>query len=345
MKQKRQFILLALLASTFLTSLFGGCLPKDVVEKFLNERNQKQTKASQKDANSAQINQSVLVYATFNVGNIYTEIYDRYGLLNNPRINTINTGMYTDIISPTFLPLSPQAQDILNQGEAILKDYHRHIGNLDLYLNPALAPENTMFYCGAGSTQIIDGIFFALGTDGNDYLIVTKEPYYAFPSTLSFFFSNYPTLSFQGFDDPSEIVLKPGQILVEYVTSPNNPTGTFREPETDANIIIGDFVFADASYGDGAGYVPQNIEWVTAARQAGKRVFTFGSASKQFGRPGDRLGYYWSDMNDPLFFSSFLWVLALNDGFSISAFTHFLDLVSAIRALPDSGSALEKRCL
>lgn len=103
--------------------------------------------------------------------------------------------------------------------------------------NYAFCPSN-------GSLQIIFALVYAIATTEpqKQFLFVEKIPYYSFHEH-AVTFRPYPNARFQGFNDPSEVKPKPNETVVEFVTSPNNPDGTFRKPYTQANIIIADLVF------------------------------------------------------------------------------------------------------
>ena len=133
-----------------------------------------------------------------------------------------------------------------------------------------------------------------------NFSFVEQAPFYlGHPNAVTGIF-NYPNARFLAFHDPSEIAASPGEVLVEFVTSPNNPDGKFRKPLTQAQIIIADFVFASSAFGDdGKGYVDKNIAWIKEARSQVERVFSFNSASKQFGKTGARCGYIWYPIYDP----------------------------------------------
>ncbi len=128
------------------------------------------------------------------------------------------------------------------------------------------------FYTASGSKHLIVALVYAIAMaePNKKFVFVEQAPYYSgHPSAVSGIF-NYPNARFQLFHDPAEIKLEPGEVLVEFVTSPNNPDGKFRKPLTNANIIIADFVFASSAFGDnGSGYISQNIEWIRQARAQG----------------------------------------------------------------------------
>ena len=64
-------------------------------------------------------------------------------------------------------------------------------------------------------------------------------------------------------------------------------------------LLLPDFVFASTAFGkDGTGYIEKNKKWIREVRAAGKHLFSFNSASKQFGKTGARCGYLWYPIYD-----------------------------------------------
>ena len=135
--------------------------------------------------------------------------------------------------------------------------------------------------------------------------------------------------------------------FVEFVTSPNNPDGKFRKPLTNAQVIIADFVFASTAFGsDGSGYIEKNIEWIRQLREQGKHVFSFNSASKQFGKTDTRCGYIWYPIDDPyaksIFKNFFSFISSSTVAAGSGGLAEFLDLIKAYLDLPDTGRALRQ---
>ncbi len=285
-----------------------------------------------------------LIYMRPNETPMFTELYQRYGLLNPPALHVFESGVYIGQPGEKGPLVIPSSVAFFNDIEQTLRAYHTRLGNLELFLDPN---ENKyVFSPSNGSLQIIFGLVYAIATTEpqKHFLFVEKIPFYSFHEH-AISYRPYPNVRFQGFNDPSEIKLNPDETLVEFVTSPNNPDGKFREPYTKANIIIADFVFASPSYGsDGTGYIKDNIAWVAQARREGKHVFTFNSVSKALGKPGYRLGYIWFPMHDTyaasIFhnFFSYLWKLTV--GTSSPGTADALNLISALLSLPDAGQSL-----
>ena len=284
-----------------------------------------------------------LIYMRPNETPMFTELYQRYGLLNPPALHVYDSSIYLGQPGKRDLVI-PSSEVFFNDVDKSLRAYHTRLGNQELFLDPR---ETKPIFCPSnGSLQTIFALVYAIASTEpqKNFLFVEKIPYYSFHEhALSF--RPYPNARFQGFNDPSEVKLKPNETLVEFVTSPNNPDGSFREPYTQANIIIADFVFASPSYGsDGTGYIKKNLAWVSKARNEGKHVFAFNSVSKALGKPGYRLGYSWFHMSDAyavgIFHNFFSYDWKLTVGASTPGIAESLNLMSALLAFPDAGQAL-----
>ncbi len=285
-----------------------------------------------------------LVYMRPNETPMFTELYQRYGLLNPPALHVFDSAIYLGQPGEKGPLVIPSSEVFFNEVDKTLRAYHERIGNQELFLDPK---ETKPIFCPSnGSLQMIFGLVYAIAMTEPEkqFLFVEKIPFYSFHEH-AISYRPYPNARFQGFNSPSEIKLNPGETLVEFVTSPNNPDGTFRQPYTQANIIIADFVFASPSYGsDGTGYIKDNIAWLSKARNEGKHVFAFNSVSKALGKPGYRLGYTWFPMSDAyansIFHNFFSYIWRLTVGGSTPGTAEALNLVSALLALPDAGQAL-----
>lgn len=294
-----------------------------------------------------ELNDETILYLRPNTTQLFTELYKHYGLLNNPLLNVMERAPYLDQIgAPTPFPLQPADQAILNHAESLLKKFHTQSGNLDLFLEPG--NKETFFYTANGSIQIIYALVYAISTafPNQKFLFVEKIPFYPGHHVAVELLFHYPNVRWQGFRTPSEIILLPGETLIEFVTSPNNPDGVFRKPETNANIIIADFVFASSSYGDGTGYLDANLAWVNEARTSGKNLFSFNSASKQFGKTGCRCGYLWFPLNHTFgskIFPQFFNFISLSTiGSGTSGLSEFLNLIDALLQQKDGGQLLRE---
>lgn len=284
-----------------------------------------------------------LVYLRPNETPMFTELYQRYGLLNPPAIHVYDSSVYLGQPGEKSL-LIPSSEAFFNDVDQTLQAYHSRVGNKGLFLDPH---ETKYVFCPSnGSLQIIFALVYAIAMSEpqKHFLFVEKIPFYSFHEH-AVNFRAYPNARFQGFHDPSEIQLKPDETLVEFVTSPNNPDGTFREPYTNAKIIIADLVFSSPSYGsDGTGYVKENLAWISKAKSEGKHVLAFNSVSKALGKPGYRLGYMWFPMSDSyaasIFHNFFSYVWKLTVGESTPGVAEALNLMSALAATPDAGQSL-----
>jgi aspartate/methionine/tyrosine aminotransferase len=218
--------------------------------------------------------------------------------------------------------------------------------NLELFLEPGNT--DTFFYTGSGSAQIIYALVYAIATafPNQHFLFVEKIPFYSGHHASVALLFHYPNARWQGFKHPDEIKLRHGETLIEFVTSPNNPDGVFRGPSTDAEIIFGDFVFSSSAYGDGTGFLQENLAWVRQARAAGKKLYSFNSSSKQFGKTGCRTGYIWFPLNDSFstaIFPHFFNFISLSTiGSSTAGLSEFLDLISAFLERKDGGQKLRQ---
>jgi aspartate/methionine/tyrosine aminotransferase len=284
-----------------------------------------------------------LVYLRPNETPMFTELYQRYGLLNPPALHVYDSSVYLGQPGEKSL-LIPSSEAFFNDVDQTLKSYHTRLGNMALFLAPG--ETNYVFCPSNGSLQLIFALVYAIATTEpqKHFLFVEKIPFYSFHEH-AVNFRAYPNARFQGFNDPGEIKPKPDETVVEFVTSPNNPDGKFRQPYTNANIIIADLVFSSPSYGvDGSGYIKDNIAWINKAKSEGKHVLAFNSVSKALGKPGYRLGYMWFPMSDAyansIFHNFFSYVWKLTVGESTPGVAEALNLMSALSALPDAGQAL-----
>ncbi|MBS0652462.1 MAG: hypothetical protein JSR39_02930 [Verrucomicrobia bacterium] len=220
------------------------------------------------DREIVEVEKRPIIYLQPNTAQLFTELYQAYGLLNPPAKTIIESALYLDQSTyPSILPMQPSNQAIFDHASGVLSEFHRRVGDLELYLDPH--NPKPFFYTAAGSKQLIVALVYGIvmSEPQKKFLFVEQAPFYSgHPNAVTELF-NYPNARFQAFHDPAEIKLEPGEVLVEFVTSPNNPDGKFRKPLTDASIIIADFVFASSAFGsNGTGYIEENIEWIREAR-------------------------------------------------------------------------------
>lgn len=291
-----------------------------------------------------------ILYLQPNITQIFTELYEAYGLAHPPARTFFDEAIYLDQSTPlTILPMQPSNQNVFDHASHTLTDFHQRHKDLELYIDP-LKPK-PFFYTASGSKHLFVALVYGIAMSEPDkkFLFVEQAPYYSgHPNAVTGLFK-YPNARWQSFHQPEDIKAEPGEILVEVVTSPNNPDGKFRKPLTNAKIIIADFVFASSAFGnDGTGYLAQNIDWIRQARADGKHVFSFNSASKQFGKTGARCGYIWYPMHDAYattIFSKFFGFISQSTvaGGTIGL-AEFLNLIKALQDVPDGGHSLRQDC-
>lgn len=289
-----------------------------------------------------------ILYLQPNITPLFTEVYMKNGLDNLPKTTFFEDAIYLDQSTPyTILPLQPSNQYVFGEASDVLSAFHKKMGDYELYVDPQ--KPKPFFYTASGSKHLIVALVYGIVNSQPEkkFLFVQQSPYYSgHPSAVTGIFQ-YPNARYQSFRDSSEIKLQPGEELVEFVTSPNNPDGEFRKPLSNAKIIIADFVFASSVFGsDGTGYRNQNIDWVRKARNDGKTVFSFNSASKQFGKTGARVGYIWYPLYDKYAESIFKKFFGFLSASTVAGGTiglaDFLDLIKALQNLPDTGEVIRK---
>lgn len=299
-------------------------------------------------ADAACEEKSSTLYMQPNITLLFTELYDAHGLKNPPKRTSFEEAIYLDQSTPvTIFPLQPSNQTVFGHSSDVLTAFHKKVGDFELYVDPQ--KPQPFFYTASGSKHLIVALVYAIVSSAPDkkFLFVEQAPFYSgHPSAVSGIFQ-YPNARFLPFHDPSDIKPEPGEELVEFVTSPNNPDGKFRKPLTDAKILIVDFVFASSVFGsDGTGYLQDNIEWLREARSADKHVFSFNSASKQFGKTGARCGYIWYPLYDPyaesIFKKFFGFISASTVAGGTIGLSSFLDLIKAFLDRPDVGEAIRQ---
>lgn len=288
-----------------------------------------------------------VVYLRPNTTQLFTELYQAYGLLTPPARTFFENAFYLDQGAiPDILPMQPANQAILNHASQVLEEFHKRVNDFELYVDPSQG--KPFFYTAAGSKQLLVALVYGIvmSEPQKKFVFVEEAPFYSgHPNVVTGIF-HYPNARFVAFHDPAEIALEEGEVLVEFVTSPNNPDGKMRKPLTEAKILIADFVFVSSAFGDGTGYVDENIQWMKEARAKGKHVFSFNSASKQFGKTGTRCGYIWYPISDPYaasIFKKFYHFIAFSTvAGGTSGLSEFLDLIKAFLDLPDTAKGLRQ---
>lgn len=287
-----------------------------------------------------------LIYFQPNTTPLFNELYELYGLRHPPAKTFFDDAIYLDQSTPiTILPMQPSNIEVFGHADEVLSAFHKHVGDYELYVDP-LKP-NPFFYTASGSKHLIVALVYAIAMSepNKKFLFVEQAPFYSgHPSAVSGIFQ-YANARFLAFHNPSEINLQPNEELVEIVTSPNNPDGKFRKPATNARILLADFVFASSAFGsDGTGYLKENIAWIKEARAEGKHIFSFNSASKQFGKTGARCGYIWYPLYDPyaksIFNKFFGFISASTVAGGTVGLASFLDLIKAFIDNPEKAESL-----
>ncbi len=70
------------------------------------------------------IGDETILYLRPNTTQLFTELYQKYGLLNNPPLNVIERVLYLDQVgAPTPFPLQPADRAILDYAESILQQF------------------------------------------------------------------------------------------------------------------------------------------------------------------------------------------------------------------------------
>lgn len=282
---------------------------------------------------------------TTNVSQIFTELYKRYSILTNPSLDIFEDSLYLEGL---------QSSSIKSRMNQSLRAYHASEGTLELYIDPKISKSDLSFVAGCGSTQLYKGLVYAMVTTfpEKEFLFVQKIPYFSGHEDAVKKVFPYTNATYQGYRNPKDVIRKENTIIVEFVTSPNNPNGEFRYPQTNPDVILGDFVFASASFGtSGDGYLKKNKRWLREARNAGKCVLSYNSASKQFGHTGDRLGYMWFPMYHKFakaIFPQLNNFIATTVGTNLYGSSHFLDLLPALQEYgksirEDANNSLQQR--
>lgn len=260
-----------------------------------------------------------------NVNQLFTDLYREYGIFT-PRVS--------EIFDDSLYAEGEQATTLLQTASERLISYHRKEGTLELFVDPS--SDNQPLALGCGSTALFNALLYAMSMSYPDkkFIVLQKIPYFASHQKAAELFP-YDNLTYIGYETVADLPPKmQDEVWVEFVTSPNNPDGKPRSPETDADVIIGDFVFSSKSFGyDGSGFIDENIEWVRRARSQGKTVLSFDSASKSYGYTGDRIGYMWFPLHDVFaagIFEKFKRFISTTVGVGLYGLNHFVNLLPAI---------------
>lgn len=139
-------------------------------------------------------------------------------------------------------------------------------------------PHNSYILTGLGSTQVIISLLYTLRDIYGILNVWEKTPYFASHKDMVDITGN----RWKSMNPPTFPNLD-----VEIVTSPCNPDGSIRLPETDAKIVIWDAVYAWSWYG-----VSQSL-LLSKMKEAckDKILIPIFSCSKSIGLAGQRVGY------------------------------------------------------
>lgn len=319
-------------------------------QKFLDYKKNKDPK----------LNPTIPIYLSFDDVQLFTEFYTQYGLLVNPELNVMEDALYTVQFKTPLEPLDlfqQSTKNYLEQTKTILENYFQQQGSLDLYKDPKLT--DTFFQTGNGSTHIYNALFYSFNQKGlaagKTYVFAAKIPYFAgFPGVFGTVngapggFFPFNNIRFQGYSNPADVTtnLQPNEILIELITSPNNPTGVCQAPDPAFDgirqAIVADFVYSSTCYGPigTGGCVASNLAWLATYRDQ-VPVYSYNTSSKPFGRSGDRCGFIWNDPADLVTnLNIFLWLAITSQGNSISGANHLLNLVQELLKRPDQADAL-----
>lgn len=167
--------------------------------------------------------------------------------------------LYDTSVNMDVAESAPYNMDVLDSPDAslVIRSFHMN--------NGYNVPDDAHIILGMGSTQVLMGLIYAIGTS-----------YYSQPMS----YPDYKTMvvDLQG----REWSIDPH---VEFVTCPNNPDGRILSPTTDADIIIWDMVYSWPWYGvDHGQLVRRNLSM-------GRSPILVFSCSKSIGLGGARVGY------------------------------------------------------
>jgi hypothetical protein len=158
-----------------------------------------------------------LVYMRPNETPVFTELYQRYGLLNPPALHVYDSAVYLGQPGEKGPLVIPSSDAFFKDVDQTLRAYHARLGNQELFLDPI---ETKYVFCPSnGSLQIIFGLVYAIAMSEpqKHFLFVEKIPFYSFHEH-AISYRPYPNARFQGFNDPSEIKLNPDETLANFAS-------------------------------------------------------------------------------------------------------------------------------
>lgn len=115
-----------------------------------------------------------VIYLQPNTTQVFTELYQAYGLLSPPERTFFENALYMDQSTiPSILPMQPSNQAILEHADQVLSEYHRRVGDFELYIDPT-KPE-PFFYKAVGSKHLLVALAYAIATSESDKKFVFAE--------------------------------------------------------------------------------------------------------------------------------------------------------------------------
>ena len=154
-----------------------------------------------------------IVYLQPNTTQVFTEIYQSYGLLKPPARTFFESALYLDqSTQPAIIPLQLSNTAIFDHASETLINYHSRVGDLELYIDPK--KPKPFFYTAAGSKHLIVALVYAIVTlePNKKFLFVEQAPYYSgHPNAVTGLYK-YPNARFALFHKPSDIEVRPEEV-------------------------------------------------------------------------------------------------------------------------------------
>src|SRR6187402_1657778 len=84
-----------------------------------------------------------------NTTQIFTELYELYGLQHPPQRTFFEEALYLDqSVPPGKIPLQPSNEEVFDHANEVLTEFHSRVHDLELYIDPR--EKNTFFYTAVG---------------------------------------------------------------------------------------------------------------------------------------------------------------------------------------------------
>ena len=78
-----------------------------------------------------------VVYLQPNTTQLFTELYQAYGLQSPPKRTFFESALYLDqSTQPSIVPLQPSNVAIFDHANQVLSQFHRRVNDLELYIDP-----------------------------------------------------------------------------------------------------------------------------------------------------------------------------------------------------------------